>query len=428
MSVATILVIGSGGREHALATRLATSPGVSQVIVNPGNAGTASHGKIRNQAGDPVAVAESLQPGLVVVGPEAPLCDGLADSLRSRGFAVYGPSAAAAQLEASKAFMKRFADRHGIRTARYQVVTSPAEVVAAVRSFETPPVVKADGLCAGKGVVVAKTFEEAEAAALFMLSGEAFGEAGKTVVIEETISGAEASIHAITDGNDFLLLPAAQDHKRIGDGDTGPNTGGMGAYAPASLISPALQEQVRREIMQPIVHGMHQDGATFVGTVFAGLMIRQEAGRAVPYLLEINVRFGDPETQVLMSLIDGDFAGLLLSAAQGRLEPARVSVAARHALCVVLAAKGYPEKPETGDALHGLAAAQQVPGVSVYHAGTSLRGEDVVSNGGRVLGVVGVGETLRSASAQAYAGMEQVTLRGGQYRRDIGHRELGQTA
>lgn len=418
-----ILVVGGGGREHALALRLLLSPSVKEVVVSPGNAGTRSapeslNGKkLSNEDGDVVEIAKTLAANLVVVGPEVPLCAGLIDRLSAAGFLAYGPTAKAAELEGSKAFMKEFCTRHAINTARYVVVRSPEQLPSALATFSSPPVVKADGPCAGKGVVVAETHEEARLAALGMLSGEAFGDAGRVVVLEERLAGVEASIHAVSDGSRFLVLPTAQDHKRIGEQDTGPNTGGMGAYAPAALLSKTLEARVHAEILERIVVGMAEEGKPFRGTIFAGLMITPEGE---PYLLEVNVRFGDPETQVLVNLIDGDFAELLASAARGQLRAESVEVSARHALCVVLAAANYPSTPRTGDRITGLSRGAQLPGVQIYHAGTRQAGEAVVTHGGRVLGVTGVGETLDAARAAAYAACDAIQFEGKQSRRDIG--------
>jgi len=421
-----ILVIGSGGREHALATRLLACESVCEVVVSPGNAGT-SHsalpGKVlRSVAGDALAVAESERPGGIVIGPEVPLCDGLVDRLSDAGHVVFGPTRLAAQLEGSKAFMKRFAARHGIPTGRFHVVTSVEEAERAVRDFEQAPVVKADGLAAGKGVVVADTHAQALEAARAMLSGAAFGAAGRTVVIEERVPGAEASVHAICDGERFVLLPAAQDHKRIFDGDRGPNTGGMGTYAPAPLVTPALQERIRAEIFERALRGMVADGHPFRGVLFAGLMISETSDIS---LLEFNVRFGDPETQVLMAVLDGDLAAALAAAARGELRPELLEVSQDHALCIVLAAAGYPEAPRTGDVITGLERANAVPGVQVFHAGTSLRDGQVVTSGGRVLGVTARGSTLREAHARAYQAADEIAFEGRQFRRDIGARALG---
>src|SRR6188768_2800707 len=421
-----ILVIGSGGREHALATRLLACASVNEVIVSPGNAGTAhsaSGGKVmRSVIGDPLEVAAGERPDLIVIGPEVPLCDGLTDRLSDAGHVVFGPTRLAAQLEGSKSFMKRFAARHGIPTGRFQVVTNVEEAERAVHEFSEPPVVKADGLAAGKGVVVADTHAEALSAARAMLSGEAFGAAGQTVVIEERVPGAEASMHAICDGERFVLLPAAQDHKRIFDGDRGPNTGGMGTYAPAPLVTPELEQRIRHEIFERALRGMVAEGHPFRGVLFAGLMISESSEIS---LLEFNVRFGDPETQVLMAVLDGDLAEALSAAARGELRPELLQVSRDHALCIVLAAAGYPEAPRTGDVITGLELAAAVPGVQVFHAGTSLRAGQVVTSGGRVLGVTARGATLREAHDRAYRAADSIAFEGRQFRRDIGARALG---
>ncbi len=375
--------------------------------------------RIENVSGDPLAVAKEWGADLVVIGPEVPLCDGLVDQLSAAGVLAYGPNAAAAQLEASKSFMKDFAKRHGIKTAEFVVLGATDDVEAAVRGFDLPPVVKADGLCAGKGVVVAKTHDEAIAAAKEMLSGERFGEAGKKVVLEARIVGAEASIHAICDGSRSVVLPAAQDHKRIGEGDTGPNTGGMGTYAPAPLVDAAMFAQVQRDIIEPVIAGMAQDGNPFRGTLFAGLMI--PPGES-PYLLEINVRFGDPETQVMMPLIEGDFADLLVGSAKGDLEGVKVTIRDKHALCVVLASAGYPASARKGDPIRGLDVEHDA--MLVFHAGTRRDADQVLTNGGRVLGVTGTGVSLQAAADKAYAAAAAIEFDGAQFRRDIGHRAL----
>ena len=421
-----ILIVGSGGREHALAVRLLACASVIEVVVTPGNAGTAhseADGKIlRSAGGDPLEVAAREAPDLVVIGPEVPLCEGLSDRLVSAGHAVFGPSRQAAQLEGSKSFMKRFAARHGIPTGRFHVVTDAAAAERALLAFAQAPVVKADGLAAGKGVVVAETHAEALAAARAMLSGASFGASGRTVVIEERVSGAEASMHAICDGERFVLLPAAQDHKRIFDGDRGPNTGGMGTYAPAPLITPALEARIRHEIFERALAGMKADGHPFRGVLFAGLMITAEGGLS---LLEFNVRFGDPETQVLMAVLDGDVAQALLAASQGELKPDLLHISSDHAVCVVLAAGGYPEAPRLGDVINGLRDAARVSGVHVFHAGTTLRDGQVVTSGGRVLSVTARASTLREAHARAYEAAELIQFEGRQFRRDIGARALG---
>jgi phosphoribosylamine--glycine ligase len=421
-----VIVVGSGGREHALALRLLESPSVDEVVVVPGNAGTASsppgsEKKLSSATGDPVALARGLRADLVVVGPEVPLTEGVVDRIQAAGIAAFGPSRSAARLEASKAFMKDFATRAGILTARYEVVRDSGAVDKAVRSFRAPPVVKADGLCAGKGVVVAGSHDEAIAEARAMLSGERFGDAGRTVVIEERIRGAEASVHAICDGERLFMLPTAQDHKRIGDFDTGPNTGGMGTYSPAPLVEPALFESVRRDVMERAVAKMAEEGAPYRGALFAGLMIT-EAGE--PYLLEFNVRFGDPETQVLMNVVDGDLGDALDAAARGKLAPRALEVAGRHALCVVVASPGYPGTPKTGDRIEGLDEASEIGDVVVYHAGTKASAGGIVTAGGRVLGVTGRGATLALARERAYAAVARIRFPGMQHRTDIGAKAL----
>ncbi|MBK7581736.1 MAG: phosphoribosylamine--glycine ligase [Myxococcales bacterium] len=429
MSGRKVLVLGSGGREHALADALLASPSVAEVVVAPGNAGTSarpawvSGGKsLRCATGEGLELARRERPDLVVVGPEVPLTAGVIDELTREGFLAYGPSQRAAALEGSKAFMKDFAARHRLRTAHYAVVTEVEQVESRVREFEQPPVVKADGLCAGKGVVVAESHAEAITAAREMLGGHRFGAAGRRVVLEERLLGAEASVHAVCDGERAFVLPAAQDHKRIGDGDTGPNTGGMGTYAPAPLITAELAERIRVEVIERALAGMAADGNPFRGTLFAGLMI-SPAGE--PHLLEFNVRFGDPETQVLMNVIDGDFAELLASAARGKLAPDAIQVAPRHALCVVLAAPGYPATPVLGAPIRGLERALELDGVRVYHAGTRSDGAHTVTAGGRVLGVTARGATLAEAHALAYRAAALIEFDGKQLRHDIGARALG---
>ena len=418
-----VLIVGSGGREHALAVALAGSPSVGEVLVCPGNAGTRQGERMRNVAGDPARVAQEEAVDLVVVGPEAPLCAGLVDTLSRAGIPAYGPSQAAARLEASKGFMKDFAERFSIPTAAGRRVSTPAEAEAVIDSFERPPVVKADGLAGGKGVIVASTHAEAREAARNMLRGESFGEAGKSVVIEERLEGFEVSVHAICDSERYVLLPPAQDHKRVGEGDQGPNTGGMGTYAPTPLASGELMQRVERTILAPTLAGMRELGAPFRGTLFAGLMVSPEGE---PRLLEYNVRFGDPETQVMLRVVDTDWGQLLYDAAAGRLQPELVKPMGLHSVCVVLAAAGYPGTPRKGDTISGLEAAERIAGVRVFHAGTASDGGRVVSAGGRVLGVSAVGSSLQEAHQRAYRGVEQIGFEGMHFRGDIAQRALQQ--
>lgn len=422
-----VLVVGSGGREHALALRLLASDSVSEVVACPGNAGMnrlppdLAQKKLRSVSGDPLVVLKEEQVDWVIIGPEVPLCEGLADRVRALGIPCYGPSEAAARLEGSKAFMKEFCQRHGIRAARDVIVRDEAELEAALASFSSPPVVKADGLCAGKGVVVAESWEEARSAAQGMLRGESFGDAGTTVILEERLLGEEASVHAICDGQRTLVLPVAQDHKRIFDGDQGPNTGGMGTYAPAPLVSPSLLERIQREVLDRVIEGMAAEGHPFVGTLFAGLMISPEGE---PVVLEFNVRFGDPETQVLTAIVDGDFGEALYQAACGHLQEGVLSVSKDHAVCIVLAAAGYPADVVRGDVISGVEDAEGMEGVRVLHAGTAWREGQWVTHGGRVLGVTARGSSLEEARERAYHAASRIEFQGKQYRTDIGARGL----
>ena len=421
-----ILVIGSGGREHAMAWKLAQSPRVSEVIVAPGNAGTETEPRCRNapvKATDLdglLALAQSDGVALTVVGPEAPLVAGVVDRFRAAGLRIFGPTAAAAQLEGSKAFAKDFLARHGIPTAFYAVHSDVDAALAYVREKGAPIVIKADGLAAGKGVIVAMTLAEAEAAVRDMLSGNAFGEAGARVVIEEFLEGEEASFISMVDGRTALPMATSQDHKRVGDGDTGPNTGGMGAYSPAPVVTPEIHDRILREIVEPTVAGMAADGVPFTGFLYAGLMID---ANGAPKVIEFNARFGDPETQPILMRLDSDFVDLLEAGIDARLDRVQARWDPRAAVGVVMASRPYPEAPVTGEVISGLDA---VPAqAKAFHAGTALDGQGrVVSSGGRVLCVTALGESVAQAQRHAYAGVDAIGWEHEFHRRDIGWRAL----
>lgn len=419
-----VLVIGGGGREHALAWKLAQSPKVHRVFVAPGNPGTASEVKCENVPVSATDVAGLLafagREGidLTVVGPEAPLVLGVVDSFRDAGLAIFGPTRAAAQLEGSKAFAKDFLARHRIPTASYRVFTEAAPALAYVREHGAPIVVKADGLAAGKGVVVAQTVAEAEAAITDMLGGQ-FGAAGARVVVEAFLAGEEASFIVMVDGHHILPMATSQDHKARDRGDMGPNTGGMGAYSPAPVVTPAIADAVMRTIIEPTVQGMALDGLPYTGFLYAGLMI-DAAGTA--RVLEFNCRFGDPETQPIMRRLDSDFVELVEAGIAGRLDTIEARWNPQPAVGVVMAAAGYPAQVRTGDAIDGLDA---VPaGVKVFHAGTRADGEAVVTAGGRVLCVTALGDSVAAAQQAAYSGVAAITFDGGFYRDDIGWRAV----
>lgn len=421
-----ILVIGSGGREHALAWKLAQSPRVSEVIVAPGNAGSATEGKCRNVAikvtdiDGLLKLAQDEAVGLTVVGPEVPLVLGVVDRFREAGLRIFGPTAAAAQLEGSKAFAKDFLARHGIPTAYYAVHTEVDSALAYLHEKGAPIVIKADGLAAGKGVIVAMTMEEAEAAVRDMLSGNAFGDAGARVVIEEFLEGEEASFISMVDGRIALPMATSQDHKRVGDGDTGPNTGGMGAYSPAPVVTPEVHARVMREVVEPTVAGMIADGVPFTGFLYAGLMIDADGA---PKVIEFNVRFGDPETQPVMLRLQSDLVDLVEAAIDGALAGVEAQWDPRPSLGVVLAAKPYPETPITGDVISGLG---DVPAsAKVFHAGTALDADgNVVSAGGRVLCVAALGDSVGDAQKHAYAGVAKIHWANEFHRNDIGWRAI----
>ncbi|MFL6731561.1 MAG: phosphoribosylamine--glycine ligase [Sphingomicrobium sp.] len=412
-----ILLLGSGGREDALAWRLRQSPSCGQLIAAPGNPGIQRWADcVVIDPCDPdavVALARSKAVDLVVVGPEAPLVAGVADALRAANIAVFGPNAAAAQLEGSKGFTKDLCRANGIPTAGYVRADRASDAHAALHHFSIPVVIKADGLAAGKGVTVAATREEAEAAI------DAAGDG--SLVIEEFLEGEEASLFALVDGETAVALASAQDHKRVGEGDTGPNTGGMGAYAPAPVLTAELQQRAMNEIIRPTAEALARAGTPFSGVLYAGLMLTSEG----PKLIEYNVRFGDPECEAIMPLVDGDFAGLLFRVACGQLgEIEEPQLIARHAVTVIVAARGYPDTPARGGLIREIEAAEQVEGVTVFHAGTAISEHGLVAKGGRVLAVTAVAETFANARARAYRAVDQIDFADGFHRRDIGWREL----
>ncbi len=420
-----VLIVGGGGREHALAWKVAQSPRVTQVYVAPGNAGTALEPRVENVeiAADDVPAllrfAERHKVGLTIVGPEAPLVLGIVDAFQAAGLRCFGPSKACARLEGSKAFTKDFLRRHGIPTAAYGTFTRETFDPAWVRAQRAPLVVKADGLAAGKGVVICAGVEEAVATAEDMFAGR-FGKAGDVVVVEEFLEGEEASFIAMVDGTHVLPLATSQDHKRRDDGDLGPNTGGMGAYSPAPVVTPRIHRRIMDEVMWPTVKALAAEGTPYTGFLYAGLMI-DDAG--TPKVLEFNCRFGDPETQPILSRLRSDLTVLCDAALDGRLDGQEIEWDPRAAVGVVLAAGGYPDTVRKGDIIFGLDAAADMPG-KVFHAGTTRLGRDVVTNGGRVLCAVGLGGTVRLAQEQAYELVNAIRWDGLQYRRDIGYRAI----
>ncbi len=418
-----LLVIGAGGREHALAWKLATSPRVQKVFVAPGNGGTAAEPGVENVAlsSVPELVEFAKRQGVqfTVVGPEAPLAAGVVDAFRAADLMIFGPTRAAAQLESSKDFAKRFMARHGIPTARYATFERVDEAKSYVDRHGAPIVIKADGLAAGKGVVVATSVDEAKAAIDMMLVGQRLGEAGARVVIEECLQGEEASFIVMVDGTHALPLATSQDHKRLRDGDDGPNTGGMGAYSPAPVVTPKIHARVMREIIMPTVQGMAKEGLPYVGFLYAGLMI-DAAGN--PRTLEFNCRLGDPEAQPIILRLKSDLLDLVEHAIEGTLDRADAQWDRRTALGVVVAAQNYPEDPRKGDAIEGLPKPSN--DCRVFHAGTRLEGNALLTSGGRVLCVTALGDSVRMARSRAYEALQSVRFAGMQYRKDIGHRAL----
>lgn len=418
-----LLVIGSGGREHALAWRLAQSDKVQKVFVAPGNAGTAHEDGLENVALSDLhqLAAFAREQGIhaTVVGPEAPLAAGIVDVFRAAGLRIFGPTRACAQLESSKDFAKQFMQRHGIPTARFATFSEARAAHDYVELNGAPIVIKADGLAAGKGVVVAMTLDEAHRAIDEMLAEHKLGSAGQRVVIEEFLTGEEASFIVMADGHHVLPLATSQDHKRLKDGDLGPNTGGMGAYSPAPVVTPELHGRIMREVILPTIHGMEKDGLLYTGFLYAGLMIQADGSVKV---LEFNCRLGDPETQPIMMRLKTDLVDLIDAAIDGRLDRVEAAWDRRVALGVVLAAHGYPEAPRRGDVISGLGKTDS--DVHVFHAGTAEKEGKIVTAGGRVLCVTALGDTVRTAQKRAYEVADGIRFEGMQYRRDIGHRAL----
>ncbi|GAA5126247.1 phosphoribosylamine--glycine ligase [Alloalcanivorax gelatiniphagus] len=421
-----VLIIGGGGREHALAWKVAQADTVEKVLVAPGNAGTAREAKVENVALDVLdqqglaELAEREGVALTIVGPEAPLVEGLVDYFQSRGLKCFGPGKAAAQLEGSKAFTKDFLARHAIPTAAYGNFTDMDEALAYVREQGAPIVIKADGLAAGKGVIVAMTLEEAEDAVRDMLDGNKFGDAGHRVVVEEFLDGEEASFIVMVDGEHILPMATSQDHKRVGDGDTGPNTGGMGAYSPAPVVTDEVHQRIMDQVIRPTVAGMAAEGMPYTGFLYAGLMID---GAGQPKVIEYNCRFGDPETQPIMMRLRSDLAALCLAALDGALDQVEADWDPRPTLGVVMAAGGYPDSYDKGDEIHGLDDADSDT-VKVFHAGTSGTDGKVLTSGGRVLCVTALGDSVADAQKHAYQGVARISWRGAYHRTDIGYRAV----
>jgi len=418
-----VMVVGSGGREHALAWKLARSPKVQVVYVAPGNGGTALDKRLQNvPITDPevlAAFAEREGIHFTVVGPEAPLAAGIVDLFRSKGLRIFGPTKAAAQLESSKDFAKAFMHRHGIPTAKYQTFSDAAQAHAYVDQEGAPIVIKADGLAAGKGVVVAMSAEEAHSAIDMMLADNRLGDAGARVVIEEFLTGEEASFIVVCDGKDVVAMATSQDHKRLLDGDAGPNTGGMGAYSPAPVVTPTVHARALREVIMPTIRGMEKDGIPYTGFLYAGLMIDPDGNLKT---LEFNCRMGDPETQPIMARMKTDLYDVLDRAIDGKLDGMELDWDRRTALGVVMAAHGYPDAPRKGDVITGIP--KETEDSVTFHAGTTLKDGELTATGGRVLCVVGLADTVKAAQRAAYGAVEQIQFDGAQYRTDIGHRAI----
>ena len=419
-----VLILGSGGREHALAWAVKRSDRVTEVVCAPGNGGIAQIARCipvkLKDLNAMVRVAEAEQPGLTIVGPELPLSLGIVDALQERGLRVFGPTRAAAMLESSKGFAKRFLQRHNIPTANYAVCTTAAELEKAIEIFHAPIVVKADGLAAGKGVIICQSRQTALEAAHGLFSGKLLGEAEQQVVLEEFLQGDEISFLCLSDGKDVAPLAPAQDHKRIGEGDTGPNTGGMGVYSTDTMLEPGRKEWILHHIAEPTVRGMAEEGTPFAGVLYVGLMMTARG----PQVLEFNARFGDPETQAILLRLESDLVAALEACVDGRLAETEMLWIPGASACVVASSAGYPGSYETGFPITGLGAATYVPGVQIFHSGSVQVGNQLLTAGGRVLGVTAVAPSLEEALSRAYQAMAEIHFEGIYYRHDIGHRAL----
>ena len=417
-----VLVIGGGGREHALVWKIKQSPKVQEIFCAPGNAGTSEMAENVSIAADDIdgllkfAIEKDI--GLTVVGPEQPLVKGIVDRFEEKGLRIFGPNARAAELEGSKSFSKDIMKKYGLPTAEYQTFTSARAAEKYIQDKNCPLVVKADGLAAGKGVLLCQTAEEALAAVDSIMQKKSFGEAGDQIVVEEFLQGQEISVLAFSDGQTVLLMDSAQDHKAAFDGDKGPNTGGMGAYSPAQVFTETMRQKVRDKIMLPMVRAMQQEGRPYRGILYAGLMLTSTG----PQILEFNARFGDPETQPLLVRMDSDIIPLFEACIDGTLDECQLQWKNESSVCVVMAAKGYPDSYEKGKPISGLKEANALPGVVVFHAGTKEQNEEVLTNGGRVLGVTATGEDTKAAIARAYEAVDKIKWQGIHFRKDIGHR------
>jgi phosphoribosylamine---glycine ligase len=422
-----VLILGSGGREHALAWAVKRSGRVTEVVCAPGNGGISQVARCVpvdiKTVNSMVRVVEAEQPSLTIVGPELPLSLGIVDALQQRGFRVFGPTQAAARLESSKAFAKQFMKRHTIPTANYAVCTSADEVEKAINLFHPPIVVKADGLAAGKGVIICPSRHTAVEASQGLFSGTLLGATEKQVIIEEFLEGDEVSFLCLADGKHVAPLVPAQDHKRVGEGDTGPNTGGMGVYSTSDILDPHMTDWILRHIAEPTVRGMAEEGTPFIGVLYCGLMMTARG----PLVLEYNARFGDPETQAIFLRLESDLVDALEACIDGRLSETELHWSSGATACVIASSGGYPGAYNTGQPISGLVAASQVPGVQVFHSGTSRIANQLLTSGGRVLGVTASGESLEQALARAYQALTEIHFEGMYYRRDIGHRALKQS-